>query len=71
MKIALKRQLLDAVPINTAAVYNGDALFAKPAPDDPGETRLVLEAGARPIVAVYADADVDNAYAVPVRQRIA
>jgi 3-keto-5-aminohexanoate cleavage enzyme len=62
MKIALKRQLLDAVPINTAAVYNGDALFAKPAPMILEKTRLVLEAGARPIVAVYADADVDNAY---------
>jgi 3-keto-5-aminohexanoate cleavage enzyme len=61
MKIALDRKILDAVPINTAAVYNGDALFAKPAPMILEKTRLVLEAGARPIVAVYADADVDNA----------
>jgi 3-keto-5-aminohexanoate cleavage enzyme len=62
MKIALDRKILDAVPINTAAVYNGDALFAKPAPMILEKTRLVLEAGARPIVAVYADADVDNAW---------
>ena len=62
MKIALDRKILDAVPINTAAVYNGDALFAKPAPMILEKTRLVLEAGARPIIAVYADADVDNAW---------
>ncbi|ORA26320.1 3-keto-5-aminohexanoate cleavage protein [Mycobacterium aquaticum] len=61
MKIALDRKILDAVPINTAAVYNGDALFAKPAPMILEKTRLVLEAGAAPIIAVYADADVDNA----------
>jgi len=62
MKIALDRKILDLVPINTEAVYNGDALFAKPAPMILEKTRLVLEAGARPIVAVYADADVDNAW---------
>lgn len=61
MKVALDRRILDAVPINTTAVYNGDALFAKPVPMMLEKTRLVLESGARPIIAVYTDADVDNA----------
>jgi 3-keto-5-aminohexanoate cleavage enzyme len=61
MKRGLKLGLLDAVPINTAAVYTGDALFAKPVPMILEKTRLVLEHEAKPIIAVYADADVNNA----------
>ncbi|MGH3756390.1 3-keto-5-aminohexanoate cleavage protein [Actinophytocola sp.] len=61
MKIALERRILDAVPINPTAVYNGDALFAKPVGMMLEKTRLVLASGARPIIAVYTDADVDNA----------
>jgi len=61
MKIALDRKILDAVPVNPTAVFNGDALFAKPVPMLLEKTRLILEGGARPIIAVYTDADVDNA----------
>lgn len=61
MKRALKLGVLDAVPINTTAVYTGDSLFAKPVPMMLEKTRLVLEAESKPIIAVYADADVNNA----------
>jgi 3-keto-5-aminohexanoate cleavage enzyme len=61
MKRVLEAGLFDAVPVNSAAVYNGDALFAKPAPMLLEKTRLILESGTKPIIAVYADADVDNA----------
>jgi 3-keto-5-aminohexanoate cleavage enzyme len=61
MKRALTEQILDGVPINTTAVFNGDAIFAKPVPLMFEKTRLILEAGAAPIVAVYTDADVNNA----------
>lgn len=61
MKRGLKLGVLDAVPVNTTAVYTGDSLFAKPVPMMLEKTRLVLEAGSKPIIAVYADADVNNA----------
>jgi len=61
MKKALKAGILDAVPVNTTAVYQGDSLFAKPVPMMLEKTRLILEAEAKPVVAVYADADVSNA----------
>jgi 3-keto-5-aminohexanoate cleavage enzyme len=61
MREALDARLLDAVPINTTASFQGDSLFAKPVPMLLEKTRLILESGARPIVAVYADADVSNA----------
>lgn len=61
MKIALGENILDGVPVNTTALYNGDALFAKPVPMMIEKTRLILESGAAPIVAVYTDADVNNA----------
>jgi 3-keto-5-aminohexanoate cleavage enzyme len=61
MRRALDQRIFDAVPINTTAVYNGDALFAKPVPILLEKTRLILESGAKPIIAVYTDADVNNA----------
>lgn len=61
MKRALGENILDGVPVNTTAVFNGDAIFAKPVPLMLEKTRLILEAGAAPIVAVYTDADVNNA----------
>jgi 3-keto-5-aminohexanoate cleavage enzyme len=61
MKRALDAHLLDAVPINTTAVYQGDSLFAKPVPMMLEKTRLIVESGAKPIIAVYTDADVSNA----------
>ncbi|MCW2672646.1 MAG: 3-keto-5-aminohexanoate cleavage protein [Frankiales bacterium] len=53
--------LLDGVPINTTATYVGDALFAKPIPMILEKTRLIIESGAKPIIACYTDADVNNA----------
>lgn len=61
MKRMLATGLLDAVPINTAATYVGDALFAKPVPVILEKTRLVLESGAKPIIACYTDGDISNA----------
>jgi 3-keto-5-aminohexanoate cleavage enzyme len=61
MKQALNERILDAVPINTTAVFQGDSLFAKPVPMMLEKTRLILEAEAKPIIAVYTDADVNNA----------
>jgi 3-keto-5-aminohexanoate cleavage enzyme len=61
MKRCLNAHVLDAVPVNTTAVYNGDALFAKPVPILLEKTRLILESGTRPIIATYTDADVNNA----------
>lgn len=61
MRRVLDAGLLDGVPINTAATYVGDALFAKPIPYVLKKTQLVLEAGAKPIIACYTDGDVSNA----------
>ena len=61
MKDVLDAGLLDAVPVNPTAVYVGDALFAKPIPMLLEKTRLIGEAGAKPLIAVYTDADVGNA----------
>lgn len=61
MKRCLNDHVLDAVPVNTTAVYNGDSLFAKPVPLLLEKTRLILESGTRPIIATYTDADVNNA----------
>ncbi len=61
MKRCLDAHILDAVPVNTTAVYNGDSLFAKPVPLLLEKTRLILESGSRPIIATYTDADVNNA----------
>lgn len=61
MTRALKENILDGVPVNTTALFNGDAIFAKPVPMIFEKTRLILESGAAPIVAVYTDADVNNA----------
>lgn len=61
MKRVIESRLLDAIPINTTATYVGDSLFAKPIPVILEKTRLVREAGLAPQIAVYTDADIDNA----------
>jgi 3-keto-5-aminohexanoate cleavage enzyme len=61
MQEALDAKVLDAVPINSTAVFQGDSLFAKPIPLLLEKTRMIIESGAKPIVAVYTDADVSNA----------
>lgn len=61
MKQILDAKLFDAVPINTTAVYTGDTLCAKPVPVMLEKARLVQESGAKPLIAVYTDGDVNNA----------
>lgn len=61
MKQVLESGLLDAAPINTTATYIGDSLFVKPAPIMIEKVRLINEAGAKPEIAIYTDADVSNA----------
>lgn len=70
MKRCLDAHVLDAVPVNTTAVFNGDALFAKPVPLMLDKTRLILESGARVIIAVYTDADVSNANRFMFKSRL-
>ncbi|MFM0339258.1 beta-keto acid cleavage family enzyme [Paraburkholderia fungorum] len=61
MKRVLESGLLDAAPVNATATYVGDSLFAKPAPVLMEKTRLIVESGAVPEIAVYTDGDVSNA----------
>jgi 3-keto-5-aminohexanoate cleavage enzyme len=61
MRQVLDSGILDAAPINTTATYIGDSLFVKPAPIMIEKVRLINEAGAKPEIAVYTDADVSNA----------
>lgn len=61
MKRVLDAKLLDAIPVNTTAVYTGDALFAKPVPLMIEKTRLVQESGSKVLIAVYSDGDINNA----------
>ena len=57
----LESGLIDAVPVNTTAIILGDNLFVKPPHAIIEKTRLILDAGLTPQIAVYTDADVDNA----------
>jgi 3-keto-5-aminohexanoate cleavage enzyme len=61
MRKVLDSKLLDAAPINATATYVGDSLFAKPAPILMEKTRLIVESGAIPEIAVYTDGDISNA----------
>lgn len=61
MKAVLDAKVFDAVPVNTTAVYMGDALFAKPVPVILEKARLVQEAGAKVLIATYTDGDISNA----------
>jgi len=61
LKKMLRSGLIDAVPVNTTAIILGDNLFVKPPHAIIEKTRLVLDAGLTPQIAVYSDADVDNA----------
>lgn len=61
MREVLDSGLLDAAPVNATATHIGDSLFAKPAPILMEKTRLIVESGAVPEIAVYTDGDVSNA----------
>jgi len=61
MKRVLAAGFLDAAPVNSTATYVGDSMFIKPTPLLIEKTRLILESGSVPEIAVYTDADVSNA----------
>lgn len=61
MQRVLKSGLLDAAPVNATATYVGDSLFAKPAPILIDKTKMILDCGLVPEIALYTDADVSNA----------
>jgi 3-keto-5-aminohexanoate cleavage enzyme len=61
MEVMLKAGLLDAVPINTCAILIGDNMFLKSPHAIIKKAQLALEAGVTPQIAVYNDADIDNA----------
>ncbi|MDR3332664.1 MAG: 3-keto-5-aminohexanoate cleavage protein [Synergistaceae bacterium] len=61
MVVMLKDRLLDVTPINTTATYLGDMILSKPPHVLIEKTRLCQEYGVKPQIAVYTDADIDNA----------
>ncbi|POH25048.1 hypothetical protein ATY30_28845 [Sinorhizobium americanum] len=61
MKAMMAAGLIESVPVNTTALILGDNLFVKPPHVIIEKTRLVVEAGLTPQLAVYSDADIDNA----------
>jgi 3-keto-5-aminohexanoate cleavage enzyme len=61
MERVLQAGLLDASPVNATATFLGDSLLAKPPSLLMEKTRLILQAGGIPEIAVYNDGDVSNA----------
>ena len=53
--------LVTGSPVNTTATFVGDTLFAKPPAVMIEKARILQDAGVKPEIAVYTDADVDNA----------
>jgi 3-keto-5-aminohexanoate cleavage enzyme len=62
--------LLDCVPVNATAAFFGDALFAMPPHLMIEKAVAIQEAGAKVQVAVYTDADVDNAHRYLIRSGV-
>ncbi len=61
MERTIKSGLFDALPVNTTAICCGDSMFFKAPHVVIEKARLVQEAGAKPIISVYDDGDIDNA----------
>ena len=61
MESTIKTGLFDALPVNTTAICCGDSMFFKPPHVVIEKARLAQEAGAKPIISVYDDGDIDNA----------
>ncbi len=53
--------LVAGSPVNTTATFVGDTLFAKPPAVMIEKARILQDSGVKPEIAVYTDADVDNA----------
>jgi 3-keto-5-aminohexanoate cleavage enzyme len=54
-------RLLDVIPVNTTATCCGDSMFFKAPHVVIEKTRMIQERGLKPVIAVYTDADIDNA----------
>ena len=61
MERTINMGLFDALPVNTTAICCGDSMFFKPPHVVIEKARLAQEAGAKPIISVYDDGDIDNA----------
>lgn len=61
MERTMNMGLFDALPVNTTAICCGDSMFFKPPHVVIEKARLAQEAGAKPIISVYDDGDIDNA----------
>lgn len=61
MDAMMQSGLLDGVPVNATATFIGDNHFVKSPAAMIEKTRRALEAGLQPQIAVYTDADIDNA----------
>jgi 3-keto-5-aminohexanoate cleavage enzyme len=61
MEEMMRLKLLDVVPINTTAILLADNMFFKSPHAIIQKTRLAMESGVKPQIAVYSDGDIDNA----------
>ena len=61
MKKVTGSGLVTGSPVNTTATFVGDTLFAKPPAVMIEKTRILQDSGVKPEIAIYTDADVDNA----------
>jgi 3-keto-5-aminohexanoate cleavage enzyme len=61
MAKTMEMGFFDALPVNTTATCCGDNMFFKSPHVVIEKARLAQEAGCKPIISVYTDADVDNA----------
>jgi 3-keto-5-aminohexanoate cleavage enzyme len=61
MAPTMDMNLFDALPVNTTAICCGDSMFFKAPHVVIEKARLVESRGLKPLIAVYTDADIDNA----------
>lgn len=61
MESTMKLGLFDALPVNTTAICCGDSMFFKAPHVIIEKARLAQVHGAKPIISVYDDGDIDNA----------
>ncbi len=61
MESTMKMGLFDALPVNTTAICCGDSMFFKAPHVVIKKAQLAQQHGAKPIISVYDDGDIDNA----------
>lgn len=57
----MKLGVMEGVPVNTTAIILGDNHFVKSPAAIIEKTKRAIDAGLTPQIAVYSDADIDNA----------